>query len=176
MDNNQASVIVGGVQAIFSGVMLYFTCRLTEFSRQQAENTRMQTHNMQTPINLSMYEKRFKVYRSIIVLINSTVELPIPQNETDWVKFVDDISNNLKTYWRDSREKIFLLDTDLNEYMKSIEEQIRKYAKTGYPKELNSYEEYAMWSEKINDEQSKLVFLSDDVTEKFKKCLDFKNI
>jgi len=134
---NQATLAVAWatiVQAVVAFIMLIITIRLVILARQQNKNMQLQTQNMemqiqkmQTQINLSLYKKRFEIYTSLMVLLNTVLDVPLPAQGEDEQRFHNEILSCLQTFWRDSREKEFLLDDELNQYIDSVEKKIKDY-------------------------------------------------
>ncbi|MFL0196990.1 hypothetical protein ACJDU8_15695 [Clostridium sp. WILCCON 0269] len=168
MSNDQATVWATIVQAIMAVIMLFVTMYLGI----------RQNKSIKRQINLSLYEKRFKIYNAIKVLICSVQHVDLPKSRDEqFGEFANKIGECLQVFWKDSSERTFLIGDKLNKYVNSIEKKISDYSKliaNNPPPEGGP--EYMLWFEKINKERSSLIFLIDEVTENFKICLDFKKI
>jgi len=153
MDVNQATIASSWatiVQAISAVIMLIITLGLAYLAWQQ--NMRAQTQ-----INLALYERRFKIYNSSTILINSIMTVSLPKNEADNKRFIDEIGKHLQIFWIDSREKVFILDDDLNEYVDSIEKRIKEFCVTMVSNPHSFYEpEFLIWQNNIKVNNSLL--------------------
>lgn len=173
MTNGQASIITAGatvIQASTAIIMLIVACITTYLAKQQSKS-------MQIQINLNLYEKRFKIYNSLNILITSVLKVPLPKDELEVQKFIDQIGNCLHIFGRDSAEKIFLIDDELKIYINYIENEVKKYCSVVANKAPSeSGAECIYWLDEVTIKKQHLLSLLDEVPKKFKKCLDFKKI
>lgn len=135
-----------------------------------------QNNNLQLQINLSLYDRRFKIYTNLMKLIYSVASVELPIDSSNQVRFVNEISNSLQLFWRESKEKDFLLDDELNEYIKSVESKIRDFLKKATEKSPPEGGQFAAWLSNMQSEQAIFLKVHSETHERFKKCLNFKNI
>ena len=171
------SVVVAGIAVIFTRKQNLNTELQLQSMQLQNRNMELQTKMMQTQINLSLYKKRFDIYVSLIILLESVLYVSLPKDIADTQRFIEEITKALQVYWKNSREKMFLIDDDLNEYINSVEDKIRNYVQTvtvNLPPDLGP--EYGPWFAKNTSQKNEFLRILDEVPKKFKKCLDFKEI
>lgn len=136
-----------------------------------------QNRSVKVRINLALYDKRFKIYNTIELLINSVVNVSPPQNEADVQRFSDEIGAFLQIFRDDSKERIFLIDDDLNMYINSIDEKISNFSKMIVNNlRPNIGSEYVFWYNNVMEEKNSFIHVLNELPDKFKSCLDFKKI
>lgn len=171
MSSEQATIVTALatiIQIITTIVIAAITIRLT----------RQQNKSISVQINLNLYEKRFKIYSSLEVLINSILRISLPkEGDLEVQRFTLQISDYLQTFRKDSGERIFLIDDELNEYINSIENKIKEFStKVSNTLPPSSRSEYIHWYDRLTKEKNEFFPLLDEVPQKFKNCLDFKKI
>lgn len=173
MDDKQAAIVTAQatkVQAVSAIIMLIVTIGLAYLSM-------LQTQTIQTQINLSLYERRFKIYAALVTLINSILDVELPKQGENIKRFNDDVVSCLQKFWRDSNERAFLLDDNLNQYIESVTKRIREYFTTINKGVIPIYDnEYNLWLADAHQEQAKILSISNEPMEKFKEYLDFRKI
>jgi hypothetical protein len=161
------SSVVQAVMAVLMGIVAYSARSLAK----------QQNNNMLIQINLDLYEKRFKIYTSLTKLIDSTLSLQLPKDTMDLTRFINQGAENLKTFWQESKERTFLIDDELNDYINYVEKKVQVYLTTiaSNPPPKDGAE-FVAWLTKMQREEMAFLKLYEEIPQKFKKCLDFRKI
>lgn len=146
--------IVAAIAAVISAIAAWIAAKCAQKQNQHA----------QLQISLSLYDKRYKIFRSYIKLLNAALDEPV-------------FPDILKTFWRESGERVFLLDDELNKYIDSSEEKIKNIYKLSFKKPCDdNVPEFLDWYREKNEIDSDILKLLNDSSSAFGKYLDFKNI
>jgi len=169
------TLVQAGAAVITLGIMVWL-------GYQQKAMTRRQ-------LNLSLYEKRYKIYREIEdTLEKEFLFLKFPNQEEANIepvnskKYVDSLYKKISNLKSSIRERTFLLDDDTNKIIdQSLEEISNIITNIGmiyFDKEYNikGKERVSVQYNDANLERSKVIALMDNIHKSFENVLDFKEI
>lgn len=185
-----ASNNAGAVQAIGNilqviaavltfGAMVYLGCNQYKISKQQTRLTEEQKEMTRRQINLSLYEKRYKIYKECQNLIRDFTMENIQFGEFDatnsWRDYQERVRNRCYEFSRETQEKEFLFDDDLVKIINDILDMVQDlHGLSGDVEgreDLNSHD----FSRLVNQVE-KIKKERENLNSKFKSILDFKEI
>ena len=152
------------IQVIVAIVLVIFTWSSNNIARQQKETTDQQTDILQAQINLALYERRFNLYQSLMTLISTALRKGRLTND------------DLNEFWRSSREAKFLLDDELNAYIKDVQNRCSIFVTLCNTNPRPSGSEFDDWQ--IKDDNAKAFFQTAvvEIPKKFEKYLGYKQV
>lgn len=169
------TLVQAGAAVITLGIMVWL-------GYQQKAMTRRQ-------LNLSLYEKRYKIYREIEdTLEKEFLFLKFPNQEganakhINFQEYVDPLYKKINNLKSSTRERTFLLDADVNEIIDKtfqiVINIVTNIAEIYFSREYDSDEKARGISQynDANSERNKIIPLMDTIHKYFENVLDFKEI
>jgi hypothetical protein len=149
------------IQAIAALIMICVTISIHfHQSKIEAEEEKL----MVCQINLSLYEKRYKIYDATINILDNFghKDIKTPESPNHWHAYHERIDTAVNEFSFKTREKNFLFDDVLVRYINDIATMINKlkYCK----------------SEELHETRQHICATFDQVNERFEPYLDFKKI
>lgn len=164
MSSDCVSVIGTMVQSITAIALGIFAYKQMNIIDKQKEIAAQQSSILQAQNNLSLFEKRFKVYESLANLVAAGLREA-------------DISNDdFRTFYQNTREAKFLFDDDLILYMNSVLKRCAQIHATVVKMKNTSDEKYKELVDKHGEDMKYLIACMEEMPQRFEKYLSFKNI
>ena len=155
------ATIVQSITAIALGIFAYKQMNITD---KQKEIAAQQSSILQAQNNLSLFEKRFKVYESLANLVAAGLREA-------------DISNDdFRTFYQNTREAKFLFDDDLILYMNSVLKRCAQIHATVVKMKNTSDEKYKDLVDKNGEDMEYLIACMEEMPQRFEKYISFKHI
>lgn len=163
------------VQAVSAVIMLFVTVWVGYLTKKQSNNAKLQTQYMKMQANLSLHQKRYDIYTSLMEFINTVLEIPIPQQGENTILFNNQYQACLGLFWKKSRERFFLFDNNLNLYIDSVTKKTGDYFTVVISESPPVGDrEYGQWLINIDNKRTNLLPLIDEGTYKFKECMSYR--
>ena len=169
------TLVQAGAAVITLGIMIWLGIRQNAMTRRQ--------------LNLSLYEKRYKIYREIEdTLEKEFLFLKFPNQEganakhINFQEYVDPLYKKINNLKSSTRERTFLLDADVNEIIDKtfqiVINIVTNIAEIYFSREYDSDEKARGISQynDANSERNKIIPLMDTIHKYFENVLDFKEI
>lgn len=185
-----AAWVQAGAAIITLCIMVWLGIRQNKLAEQQKELAERQNELVQKQVNLDLYERRFRLFDNLRVLLNSVAETEMPRDPRN-LQNINGIYNKiikLLEVYRKNKNKIgsvFLLTDELNQWMESVVGEIGEYLTIlrGENIGVNQMDDatfygkhFSRWNNDVMDKKNVLVHRAEEAAEKFKECLDFRNI
>ena len=138
-------------------------------------NMYQQKKSTQRQINLSLYEKRYKIYQDVIKLLDTVThkyQLPaVVSDPKNLYAYIQKVGQANCTFQYSSQEREFLLDTDTLQYIQSIIDAITHFC--GIVEVEFENRNYNIAVAELNKLEQKL---NGEIKDHFQTYLDFKKI
>ena len=153
--------MVQSITAIALGIFAYKQMNITD---KQKEIAAQQSSILQAQNNLSLFEKRFKVYESLANLVAAGLRQA-------------DISyDDLRTFFQNTREAKFLFEEDLILYINSVLERCAQIHATSVKMKNTSDEKYMELVDQHGKDMEYLIACMEEIPQRFEKYISFKHI
>jgi len=180
--------VFAAFQAVFAGIIIIMTLALgkkqAKLAIQQNEIVKEQNEMTRRQINLNLYDKRYRIYRTLEDTLEKeflSMQFPNELQQNDQ-QYIETYCGKLFTLKVLVRDRVFLLDADTNgvidSVFKDVENIIKNIATIYF---YNAYkgirgEREAIRYNEAKSERDKIIKLINEIHKQFVSILDFQKI